>query len=822
MAQPIWITSTGSLGTIPEGVFFSTPVVATASAQTVYYSLVAGQLPPGMALSTAGVIAGVPLNVSLDTTSRFCIRAYTTTTVGGQTVIDRFNDRTFSLTVAEQNIPTFLTPSGSIGTINEAEYYQFQILYSDNTNNAVLELVAGSLPPGLSVTSTGLIKGFVEPIPDSTQTFLFSLALASGSASNVREFSITVETTAIIKPYIENFLPSALGSYPGDSFFAYQFIGQDFESEPIEYIEYNGPGLAFPPGLTLNSSTGWLSGTIPVIGTTEITYNFAIQVQRVGLPATLSDPYYFSVTITGSLSSQVTWLTQENLGTIVTGDTSIFNIRAVSQSNLTLFYRLKSNNYPTVNLGYYNRLPQGLKLLPSGNIAGRVSFNTFSLDNGTTTFDVSPVNRPRTTPTTFDLTCRFTVNAYSLDGVVNATKEFTILIDRQYNEPYQNLYITAMPPLDDRALLDEILSNTDVFVPEALYRPDDPNFGLATSIQYFHAYGLTASSVDEYLASMDLNHYWKNLLLGPVQTAQALDNNGDVIYEVVYSQILDNLVNDQGQSVSKSLTLPYKIDSYDYVTMNSEITGTLNDISTVYPNSLINMRDQVIDVIGKISDYLPKWMTSEQEDGQVLGFIPAWVLCYTKPNQSKRIKYYFDNEYSDTLNKIDFKADRYELDRLLSKNWDPIADSTVGSWEPSPPLSTSFDLDWHYRITSIANAGTGYAISDTILILGSNLGGLDGINDVIVTVLDVGASGDITYLSVTGTAPLLSSGDTYSGVTGTTDGSGINAEFDFVVASGDATIFDDNSMRFESPVDNYTDTDEFNKYLLFPKRNILV
>jgi hypothetical protein len=89
-------------------------------------------------------------------------------------------------------------------------------------------------------------------------------------------------------------------------------------------------------------------------------------------------------------------------------------------------------------------------------------------------------------------------------------------------------------------------------------------------------------------------------------------------------------------------------------------------------------------------------------------------------------------------------------------------------------------------------------------------------------VLDVGASGDITYLSVTGTAPLLSSGDTYSGVTGTTDGSGINAEFDFVVASGDATIFDDNSMRFESPVDNYTDTDEFNKYLLFPKRNILV
>jgi len=37
--------------------------------------------------------------------------------------------------------------------------------------------------------------------------------------------------------------------------------------------------------------------------------------------------------------------------------------------------------------GVYNKLPQGLQLLPSGDIAGRVSFNTFAVDLGTTTFD---------------------------------------------------------------------------------------------------------------------------------------------------------------------------------------------------------------------------------------------------------------------------------------------------------------------------------------------------------------------------------------------------------------------------------------------------
>ena len=38
----------------------------------------------------------------------------------------------------------------------------------------------------------------------------------------------------------------------------------------------------------------------------------------------------------------------------------------------------------------------------------------------------------------------------------------------------------------------------------------------------------------------------------------------------------------------------------------------------------------------------------------------------------------------------------------------------------------------------------------------------------------------------------------------------------------DETVFDDNSLKFIAPVDMYDPTDTYDKYLVFPKSNILV
>jgi hypothetical protein len=216
-------------------------------------------------------------------------------------------------------------------------------------------------------------------------------------------------------------------------------------------------------------------------------------------------------------------------------------------------------------------------------------------------------------------------------------------------------------------------------------------------------------------------------------------------------------------------------------------------------------------------------MLSKQANGKVLGFTPAWVICYCKPGKSGQVAYNIAQQYGDQLNRVDFEVDRYELDRLLTKNWDPIADSTHGAWVP-PGAETTFDLLLHYEVTAIGGSGgTGYAIGNKILVLGSAVGGQDGINDITITVQDVGAGGSITLVYLQGTAPLFSSGSTYSGIVGTNViGTGTGATFDFVVASGEITTFDASSMRFEAPVDMYSSTDVYDKYLVFPRRNILV
>jgi hypothetical protein len=712
----------------------------------------------------------------------------------------------------------------------------------------------------LTISSTGLISGFITPLAPveatagfsrdgqgydeypwdfSTQSidfnYEFVLELSDGKSSNLRTFSIfvystnsltadntvitadntfiTADVSSIRTPFLISPTPGSLGRVRNDNFFAVQFVGRDLDGDPVEYeLGYDvGDSSDMLPGLTLDPGTGWLYGYIPALGLTDNTYDFFIRVYKKDNPAVISNKYNYSLNIIGPIDTDVTWITDSDLGTINNGATSTLYVLATNLADIQLQYQLES--------GSDSNLPQGLQLLPSGEIAGRVSFDTFALDLGTTTFDVTLNDLAITgenTETTFDMTHTFTVNAYSVNGLVSVFKTFTITVVREYNEPYENLYIQAMPPQSDRNFIDSLLQNQDIFQPELLYRPADPNFGRATNVVYDHAFGLTASTIEEYYSSLYENHYWKNLTLGEIRVAQALDNNDNVIYEVVYSAIQDNLLNNQGESVSKQVTLPYPINEADST-----------EVSVVYPNSLINMRDQVIDTVGQVANILPLWMTSKQANGRVLGFTPAWVLAYVKPGHGEQIAYYVRTKFGERLNLIDFEVDRYELDRLLTKNWDPAGDSTTGAWEPAA-AETSFDLVNHYQLPEpndssfVFAGGTGYAVGDTILILGSQVGGVDVTNNITITVEQVDINGTIEEARAAGFAPLFSTGNTYTNIVGTNIiGSGVGATWDIEVVGADATTFDGSSVRFIAPVDMYSNTQEYDKYLVFPKRTIL-
>lgn len=851
-------------------------------------------------------VQGVPREVSEDVTSRFAIRAFTRRLVNGQLAVDRIADRTFEITITGQSIPEFLTPPGLVGTFYDGAIVDLGIQFTDSDpdDRVRVSVLFGTLPPGLTLNpSTGRISGIIEPLigpPGTAQdgydataydqypfdfatrsqskNYQFALEISDGKQSNVRTFQIyvyakdsmsadtidfTADNTFITADIVPGRTPVLLtqpgdiGRIRADNFFAVKFNAIDFDGDAIEYLTTTGVGAGYdeslydqdgigfdrggfflPPGLQIDADTGWFYGYIPDQGVTETTYRFAIRVAKVNQPQLISDFYFFTITVIGNIETEIIWLTPPNLGVIDNGAISTLSVAAVNTGGRQLQYRLDP--------GSSSALPQGLTLQPSGHITGRVSFNTFALDGGTTIFDSVRVTRlGNSEPTTFDLEFAFTVNAFAvqteqieyevnsitvLDGgsgyvsqptvvisapadqangiqatagvvtivngvitaiavgnpgrgyntaptititggggagatarsiirqsnlinIVSVLRRFTITVNRRFAEPYESLYIQCMPPLQDRELLDQLVQNQDIIPANLVYRADDPNFGVASRVIYPHAFGLTASTLPQYLEAMTLNHYWKNLTIGSIRTAQARDATGQVIYEVVYSQIIDDLVNAQGQSVGKSVNLPYDVESLDGSTV----------IGTVYPNSLINMRDQIVDEIGQISPALPSWMTSKQQNGSVLGFQPAWVIAYVKPGESDRVAYNIRTRFGSNLNVIDFKVDRYILDRSQTRNWDSEQDE----WVPQPPAATTFDQ---------------FARPLTVAQWINRVGALQ-------TWLNNQASVVPWILPELGPQP--------------------------------GTIFDGNGTRFINIADRWVATDEFNKYLLFSKQNIL-
>ena len=784
----------------------------------------AGSFASNNTATFTGAIDGTELTVSAVASGTLSqgmvIRG--TNIVPGTTIVDTgtANGGIGTYTVNIANNITGAVITGWIGVYYDGDLVdlQFDITGADPDEITLVRLAAGSLPSGLTLTPSGRLYGYIEPFanvnepvgydenPNSvvpydflvaaiSKNYEFILEVTDGKTNTLRTFTIyvynreelTADTTTITTdntfvtadqsteraPFLLNAFPTSLGAVRSDNYFAYQFRGDDYDTTSLTYSISVNQGIGLPPGLTLDPTSGWYYGFIPDQGLTEVTYSFNIQVSQTDNTAIVSQLYPFTLTITGVTDSEVIWLTDSDLGVIDNGSTSILKIQAVNRGGAALKYRLKS--------GAFNELPQGLTLLPSGEIAGRATFNTFAVDLGFTTFDASQSTITGISETTFDSLFTFTVNAYAEDtaqllykvssvivtnggsgyslvnlptlqfsspigataetatalpvvtgssisavsitndgagytsvptltvtqgfggsgaeftvvmevtgtrDAISVFKTFTVRMYRAYNYPYQNLYVLAMPPANDRLLINQLLDNEEIFVPDYIYRPDDANFGKSTQVKYEHAYGLAPETTDTYVSSLYLNHYWKNLILGSIETAQALDAAGNIIYEVVYSKIIDNLVNAAGESVSKIVNLPYAItDPGDGSTQ----------VIQVYPNSLINMRDQVIDVVGQISTKLPLWMTSKQLNGRVLGFTPSWVICYTQPGRSAQIAYYISEYFAQQLNSVDFKVDRYVLDRVLSKNWD----TETQQWTP-PGNLTTFDF---FNTTGYDNIG---------------------------------------------------------------------------------------------------------------------
>ena len=320
------------------------------------------------------------------------------------------------------------------------------------------------------------------------------------------------------------------------------------------------------------------------------------------------------------------------------------------------------------------KLPQGLELLPDGLISGRAAFNGFTIDGGTTTYDVLQRRSSSiTTPTTFDTEFVFTVEVYDLEGDISTFKTFTLSINLENAVPYDNMYAVALLASSNRIVWRDLINNVSIIDPVNLYRSSDPYFGASPDVRLLVAAGIYPDTAENVQAAVLKNHYNKRVQLGDVKTARAIDIFGNVIYEVVYLEVSDNKITAAAVSSSSSLNLG-----------NVSISGGFDPI--IYPNSFINMRNELyLNLTQSNKTALPTWMSSKQADGTVLGLINAAVVCYTKPGYSSQIAFNVSRLVGASLSSFDIVLDRYTWDNNLSEYYSTDTGSFTASAE------TTFD-----------------------------------------------------------------------------------------------------------------------------------
>jgi len=705
MAQPEWVTESGNLGTYPSSTDISIQLDARAilPATNLTYNLQSGSLPLGilnnLTLSSSGLISGNPKPVSMETMHEFTVRV---TDENGN-----IRDRTFSISIAGIIKPELVTPKGEIMNVIDSKWVEYQLEYSNPLNEEiVISVTTGTLPPGLEVTANGLIYGYPKPplsnnLP-TTKTYVFSLSINSSLGVFHQTYSITVRNHALTHPRNTR-APVILNSRPqnmtinkvdpfydyymiggrdsilvdSNSYMSFKVIGKDFDENDIIY-EYNN----LPLGLVGDTKTGWITG-IPQLQFQGISkFQFNVRVAKAYKPAIVSDFIEYFIIVKKDVAQDIVWISESNLGTLLNG--SISELSVTASSAMPLKYRLTSG-----------QLPPNVELLDNGLIVGRAAFQP--------TEDLLPLGDK----TKFE----FEIEAFNTEFVLLSSKKtFSLIVEQHFDIPVENVYIKAVPSIPQRKSIYELLNNEAVFPTELLYRPRDPYFGKSSFISFVHIYGQFSATLEKYLSAMSINHYPIQLVVGDVKTAVARDSNGNIVYEVVYCDIVDE--NTEIGKVAKDVFWPREISRNlgPYDTGASEIftsdsygnkfntSLSPGSIRMLHPASLINMRTQLSDVLGQNLDnnILPTWMTCQQLDGTIIGYKPAWVICYTNPGQSETIRNNVIDNFGVKLNDIDFTVDRYIIDKSATFNWNSYlsipAWTELPSANPTPSPLDSNDL----------------------------------------------------------------------------------------------------------------------------------
>jgi hypothetical protein len=238
---------------IYTGTAYSQTLIVTGGYPTYTFSIVSGTLPAGLTFSTStGKVSGTPTQ-----TGTFTI-TFKVTDSHGNTDTD-----TCTITVISSSVTL---DCGSCGTSQASvgSPYSATLARSGGTSPFTFSITSGSLPPGLTLnTSNGTISG--TPTTAGTYTYTAKVVDAYGK-SDTTTCTITVAGQALD---LQCGTCGTAKAYKGTAYSATYAVKGG--AAPFTFSITSG---SLPPGLSLNASTGVISGT----PTTTGSYTFTAKV----------------------------------------------------------------------------------------------------------------------------------------------------------------------------------------------------------------------------------------------------------------------------------------------------------------------------------------------------------------------------------------------------------------------------------------------------------------------------------------------------------------------------------------------------------------
>jgi len=303
---------------LPDGVRgdpYATPLQASGGDGTYAWALIAGALPPGLAMDGSGVVSGTPTASGIST---FTVEVSS----GGQSVAGEFVLRVYD----PLEITTGPLPQGRQGTA-----YIVTLTATGGNGLYAWSLTEGDLPDGLTLDPA---SGSLAGTPTAVGVFPFTAQVSSGGKTGTKAFSITVtpalviNTTSLPSGRLTTIYTQFLSASGGDGTFTWSIVAG-----------------ALPNGLSLHSTNGVITGTPNTVGE----FFFTVQVASGGYTATAD----LSIGVYSILSIATTSIPSGSFGQPYTSNLSAMG---------------GDGNYTWTLTG--GTLPQGVSLASDGTISG--------------------------------------------------------------------------------------------------------------------------------------------------------------------------------------------------------------------------------------------------------------------------------------------------------------------------------------------------------------------------------------------------------------------------------------------------------------------